>query len=130
VRRPRIDEYDVGSYLVPTLDVHDVLSRDAGGAMHADGAPRYDYEALNRGDDLCREHAWDLARTLGFQGPRTERVSYQSGLLPKSEDVMVNGDQIATYSYGRAYFEPGEPRTAPCETCGQETLVDAGGYED
>jgi hypothetical protein len=127
--RPSIDEYDAGSYLEARLTGHDVKRIDPDGALRCDGSPSYAHDELNLAPALCRTHAYDLARTLGFTGPETHHVSYQPWLSPQPEDVMVlraagRITAVADYGYGRAYFEPGEPRTMPCAICGAETLRD------
>lgn len=122
---PHIEEHDSSSWLEPSLTVHDVLRRD-GEFVLADGTPNYDREVINLAPPLCRAHAYDLARSVGFAGPVIAPVAYDSFPHFEPEELMVLADsQIATYSYGRAYFEPGEPRTAPCAVCGKETLADA-----
>lgn len=130
MNHPGIDEYDTGSYLEGSLLAFKVIAPVADG-YQMDGAPIFEHEEINLAPDLCREHAFDLARTLGFTGPETLRLSYQPGLPLEDEEVLVKRDAagnlvtVAAYGYGRAYFEPGEPRTQPCAICGVETLLDA-----
>lgn len=130
MERPAIGEYDVQSYLDASINAHDVLGGDELSGLNLDGCPSYEHEAFNDAPELCREHAEELARTVGFTGPVTLPTSYQPGMQFEPERVMVRRVdglvvQIATYSYGRACFEPGEPRTKPCAVCGVETLRDA-----
>lgn len=134
---PGINDFDTGSWLDATLSEHDVLEFLPDGALRCDDSPSFRSAAsageplnLFNGADLCREHAFDQARALGYRGPTEARVTYQRELPPRPEPVMVLTENsviisIASYSYGRAYFEPGEPRTQPCDVCGTEILVSA-----
>lgn len=135
--RPGLDEYDTGSYLDGGIAEHDVLSEPVDGSLVIDPAPSFRsaasrVEAMNMwngGDDYCLRCAFNAAQDFGYQGPRNVAVRWgQYGHLETEQVlVLIEDDRIvsvASYSYGRAYFEPGEPRTAPCGVCGVETLKD------
>lgn len=127
--RPGINEYDTGSYLDGSLMEHDVIHRSVAG-FRVDGAPSFRHKSIAGWGARCRACSYAAAKELGYTGPETLMVSYQPGMPLEPEEVLVwrQGGEIlgiASYGYGRAYFEPGEPRTAPCEVCGTETLVDA-----
>lgn len=132
---PGIDEYDVGSWLDGSLSEHDVLRAWPDGSLNVDGAPSFrsaarDTDSLNifNGVTHCEPCSFDAARELGYEGPTEIPVAYQRTHPREPEQVMVLRDDlgnvisIASYAYGRAYFEPGEPRTDPCSRCGAETL--------
>lgn len=127
--RPSIDEHDTGSYLDASLLDHKVVKVTELG-IRAEGSPSYDFEELLAPRHLCKEHATALAQSLGFTEPVPILVAYQAHLPFEPEQAQLKVDEsgklthIAAYSYGRAYFAPGEPRTALCDVCGAETLID------
>jgi hypothetical protein len=127
--RPSINEHDTGSYLDATVSAHQVLEVTELG-IRAEGSPSHDFDELLAPRYLCKEHATASAQTSGFTEPVPVLVAYQAHLLCELEHVQLKFDEsgklthIAAYSYGRAYFAPGEPRTAPCDVCGVETLID------
>ena len=137
---PGIDEFDCGSWLDGSLAEHDVIGR-SGDVLVLDGAPSFRTEGLGwqlagSPDDpavfatYCQRHAFERAASFGYDGPSEVRIAFNSPHPVEAEQVMllrVEGIvvSVVTYSYGRAYFEPGDPRTDPCSICGVETLLSA-----
>jgi hypothetical protein len=127
--RPSIDEHDTGSYLDASIAAHEVIAVTEFG-VNVDGSPDLDFDGLYDPEALCKEHAFTHARSCGFLGPVAIPVTYQRAMPYEVEQAMLKFDEngtlthIASYAYGRAYFAPGEPRTALCDVCGVETLID------
>lgn len=138
-KRPGVDEYDAGGWLEGSLSEHDVIAV-TGNEYRLDGAPSHRTDGISHGESSfptrCPEHAYRHAADLGYEGPVAIRTSYRGDLLFLAELAMLLRDDtgrvvsVATYSYGRAYFEPGEPRNDPCAVCGVETLVKSAWFED
>lgn len=124
---PPLDQHDVWSWLDGSLGEHKLIAASRG-LLRLDGSPELEHPEELSCDDLCRSCSFKRARRVGYDGPFTLRIAYDSNPAGDPEPVMVlrRDDQIAlvaTYSYGRAYFEPGEQRAAPCADCGHETLI-------
>lgn len=134
MKRPGLGEFDCGSYLDGSLLEHDVQCVLPAGVVFAAAAPSFRTEALVAADVMCQACSFRLAQEHGYGPPETLVVAYD-GAPDDPEEVLclraADGSllSIATYSYGRAYFEPGEARTARCGSCGAETLVSASGYD-
>ncbi len=131
--RPPITESDCWSYQDGSLVVHEVLSGDETTGFRLNGAPAHGGpadDALNDADPLCKGCAYAVAARHGYEPPLTAPTAYQPGHRPRPSEVLLHRDPtgrvdyVASYSYGRAYFDAGEPRTTPCRTCGVETLID------
>lgn len=125
--RPKITEYDTWSYLYGSLSVQHYEQITQDGIIADPSCDAFDDELLDC-KELCANCSFKQARMLGFSGPIPVNVFYNgfAGIEPLML-LFDNGrlTHIAEYDYGRAYFEPNQPRTAPCYVCQVETLVDA-----
>ena len=127
--RPGLDEHDVWSYLDGTLMEHNVRHVLADGTIDVVPAPAFRTEQIFTSGPLCRCCSYALAQSNGYGQPETMSVTYTGGTSDDEEVLVIRGEAgfpvtIAAYAYGRACFDPGEPRTTPCTNCGTETLID------
>lgn len=138
MKRPPITEPDAGSYLDGSMDVHEVLFGNADTGLRLDGSLAWDgpaMDALRDADPLCRACSVKVLDAAGFDPVAVVPVAYQPTHPFRPEEVYLFRDEAGTvthsasYAYGRAYFDPNEPRTAPCASCGTETLRDMPGVE-
>lgn len=126
MKRPSINEHDNWSYLGGSLSAHNVeMISESRVSVDGQCEPFYD-ETLDC-QTLCEDCSFVLVRRNGFVGPVPLLVSYGPITEPEMAMLKFNEEgalvQVATYAYGRAYFEPGEERTALCDVCKKETLV-------